>query len=189
MSGLITIRGVAFWSPWSDAVLKPVPPGASAPCRKDVDNRPRPAPGSFRHERGYVALYAAKTIDQAGMRYLADVMGYPTRPDAYGPGWAPVDLYSATAPGCIVGVARYAGTLDPHPNAQPGERAWEPRAWCFGAEHNGKPNFGWVLAEAMALPEPIPCKHPCPRGVFLLPLKVEERVRAFLRDQGSAVTL
>lgn len=147
------IRGLTFWRGWCEAIVRPVPPGATAPGPKRIDNRPR-APGA--RVGHWLAIHAGQTIDTEGLAWMRDTYGYT---------WTAADC---VRPGFIVGVARVVGFVD-H-----GERPW-----YFGPTWQGRRNFGWLLDRVQSFEaDPIACKGAL--GLWVLPpdvlAEVERRV-------------
>jgi len=152
-------RGLTFWRPWAEAIFRPVPPGATAPHPKDVDNRPRP-PGFMRGKR--IAVHTAQRIHHEGLDWLRRTFGYP---------WTVADL---AHPGVILGTVRVAGTVT--------EGA---RAWFFGPEWNGKENVGWLLDDVRPFATPIPFTPSFARGFWRLPPDVLARVEMQYHQHGE----
>lgn len=145
------IRGMTFWRGWCEAIVRPVPEGATAPGPKRVDNRPR-APGA-RLGR-WIAIHAGQAIDTEGLAWMRDAFGYA---------WTAADC---TRPGFIIGAARVVGFVD-H-----GERPW-----YFGPTWKGRANYGWLLDDVCAFEDdPVECKGA--RGLWVLAPNVESDVRA-----------
>lgn len=161
----LKVRGLAFWRPWGEAIVRPVPAGATAPSPKRIDNRGRPMPYSlnglvFPHT--WLAIYAAKAIDRAGIAWVNRNYGY---------GWTADDLEQ---PGTVLGVAQAVGYLSDG-----------DAPWYFGPFVGGRRNYGWMLDNVIALPKPVPAKPAFARGLFLLPepaqSAVVEAIRAHTR--------
>jgi len=153
----LDLRGVTFWRPWAEAIVRPVPAGASAPHPKRVDNRPpRSALGS--RVGRHIALHAGLKVHREGIAWLNDVFGY---------GWSESDL---APPGAILGVARVVGVA---PSAD--------IPWHFGASYGGKANVGWLLDDVVAFERPVwgPGGSPVvgALGCWRLPAGVDEAVR------------
>lgn len=124
------LRGFTFWRPWVEAIVRPVPRGATAPHPKRVDNRPLRCPLSSRVGR-HIALHAGQKVHREGLDWVNATFGY---------GWTEADL---SPPGAILGVARVVGVADPS------------APWHFGAEYNGHPNVGWLLDDVVAFESPV----------------------------------
>lgn len=147
----VVIRGSTFHRPWGEAVVGAVPDGATAPGPKLIDNRTR-APGAMVGR--YLAIRTAQAVSEEGLAWLNEHYKY---------GWTKASVAPA---GFIIGVARVTGvvTEGEHP-------------WYFGPMAGGRPNFGWVLADAVALERPFAFTPKFCRGLFKLPPNVLDEVR------------
>lgn len=124
------VRGFTFWRPWGEAIVRPVPPGATAPCPKRVDNRPpRSVLGS--REGHHIAIHTGLTVHPRGLAWINETFGY---------GWSEGDL---EPPGVILGVARVLG------------RCVQGVPWFFGPTWEGEPNEGWLLGDVIAFDPPV----------------------------------
>jgi hypothetical protein len=116
---------------------------------KRIENRSWPPPADL--IGGYIALHAGKTWDYEGAAKVITV--HPEMPRSAG-----------EHPLGVIGVARLAGVVQ-----DAGEVTAEQQRWFFG-------EFGWVLADVVALPKPVPCRGF--QGLWPLPVDVLARVRA-----------
>lgn len=125
----LNIVGFTFWRPWGDAIVRAVPPGATAPHPKRIDNRPNRPPANRigRH----IAIHTGQTTSQWGLDWLRDVYGYTWTNDDCSPS------------GRIIGVARVVGVIE-HGDVP----------WYFGPVFERKKNYGWILDDVRAI-EPV----------------------------------
>lgn len=127
----LDVRGFTFWRTWAEAVAWDVPAGATAPCRKDVDNRPPRSQLASRVGR-HIAIHTGRTVDKRGLAWLNERFGYR---------WSEADL---APPGVILGVARVLGVA-----------ADLSSPWHFGETYQGKPNVGWSLGDVVVFDPPV----------------------------------
>lgn len=162
MNDPVNVWGMAFHRPWGEAIVRPVPQGATAPGPKRIDNRGRPLvwyidAGSM--HGAWVAVYAAAKVDRAGLEWMARTYGYA---------WTEADLAPKAT---LLGAVQFDGFV-----------AGGDHPWYFGAEHNGRRNYGWRIARVVAFPEPVPHKPACAQGVWRIQgadgARVAELIRA-----------
>lgn len=153
------LRAMSFARPWGEAIVRPVPPGATAPHAKRIDNRRR-QPGE--RVGKWIAVRTTQTVDAWGLTWLRDTYGYS---------WTSNDLAPA---GVILGAARVTGcvTSGVHP-------------WYFGPTWVGEPNVGWVLGDVVTLATPVPFVPKFGLGLAPLPPAVYEAVVAQLVAAGA----
>ncbi len=149
------VKALTLWRPWPWAILH-----MPRELAKGVENRTWPPPPSIIGET--IALHAgqrfdAEALDFIAARCLADGPLPPQRAEEHPLG--------------IVGVARVIGCRDAVQMVIPGcERLRAPRdPWFVGP-------VGWLLADTVALAEPVPCKGV--QGLWVVPADVEARARA-----------
>lgn len=146
------MKAITLWRPWPYAIFH-LPPAIA----KRVENRSWKPPRDIVGQR--IAIHAGKTWDEDGKdfigRHLAELglladlkaqPGHDARVKDEG----------------IIGTAFLAGFLDIGDYRQPPFRPW----------FQGP--FGWLLDDARALPEPIPCKGQ--RGLWDVPAELIERL-------------
>ena len=135
---------------------------------KRIENRTWAPPKALLGEQ--IAIHAGAKFDIRAAEYIAHVGGT----------WPPLD--EAQHPLGIVGVARIVGYCEPTaPGARPRVHGPDQDAarrvlassarWYMGS-------FGWLLDEAMALPEALLC--PGARQLWIVPPDIEQRVEAAL---------
>lgn len=158
----LDVRGFTFWHPWAEAIVRPPPPGATAPGPKRIDNRPPRSALGARVGR-HIALHTGQTLHREGLAWLRETFGYD---------WTAADMAPS---GSILGVARVVGRVPPgYP-------------WHFGASYQGKPNEGWWLDEVVTFAEPVrgPGGAPIPGALGCWKLSDDVR-RAVLEAVGLA---
>lgn len=165
----IDVRGFTFYRPWAEAIMRPLPVGATAPYPKRVDNRP-PRSALASRVGKYIAIHTGRTIHADGLAWINATFGY---------GWTAADLAPA---GVILGVARVVG-IAPDPTVP----------WHFGATYNGKSNVGWLLDDVVTFATPVTGENGAmidgSLGCWTLPdavlTAVRERYRAALQGVGE----
>lgn len=160
-------RALTLWPEWAWAICDPV-------CRKDRENRLWEPPANLIGD--WLAIHAGKHIggrpgDVALQEGLLDLRQMAENvADDRGESWEiPVcsDLIPQIATSAVVAVVKV-------PWFEYGEEA----GW-----YNGKPSYGWVLANLQILPEPVKCKGA--QGLWWLPDDVLAQVRAQLAGKGA----
>lgn len=146
---------LTLWRPWDTAILR---------LGKPVENRDWPPPAQLIGKR--FALHSGKKWDDQGADFIANLL----LPRGSGPQLlrAVLDAAEQTS-SVILGTVKLVRVIS---KAQPqlGER--DPLAdseWFFG-------DFGWVVEEPFALPQPVPCKGM--QGLWTMPPDVEAQVLA-----------
>lgn len=153
MSEILYVAGaMTFLRPWAEAIVRPVPEGATAPSPKRIENRSHPPP--FVLCDRWVALHTGKGTDAQGLAWLRETFCYP---------WTMADAAPA---GQILGLMRISGWVEA---TSPRGFVWEhsflahPLAvceappWWLGPVRDGKPNYGWIIADVIAFEQdPVP---------------------------------
>lgn len=160
------MRALTIHRPWPWAIVH-LPPSH----RKGVENRTWPPPPSILGER--MAIHAGLHFDAEALDFIAarcpdDGPLPPLRPESHPTG--------------IVGMATvvgYRNSLDEFLHSVHGLRGRvAPRnPWFVGP-------LGWLLADVVALPEPVVCKGA--QGLWTVPAEVEELVLAQLAAARAA---
>lgn len=149
------MRAITLRRPWA---------GAVAHLGKRIENRSRPCPGLV-GER--IAIHAGKGHDGEGAVWAAHTAGTDN------PG-ADLDAQGIVAVATVVG---YIDARDPD-NIGASNFLTAVAAQSTMASPWWSGPCGWVLADVVALPVPVPCRGAL--GVWRLPPDVEAAVRAQL---------
>lgn len=143
------MRGLSLSQPWCWAILH---------GGKRVENRTWAPPIAMIDQ--VIALHAAKSWDDEGMRYLLRFgIDAPAR----------FDLYPRAG---VVGTARIDRVVTEARTLAP-----DQARWYMGPENaDGKTVYGWILADVRVLTTPIPCRGL--QGLWPVPLEVERQIGA-----------
>ena len=125
---------------------------AVAHLGKRVENRGWSPPAHLVEE--VIAIHAGVTVDEDDALHLVD-LGH--------------ELPRELVRGAVIAVAVLEGVVT-REDALPDDQ----RRWWVGP-------FGWVLADVVALPKPVPCRGA--QGLWAVPLSVKIAVRAQLSTQ------
>lgn len=151
MSETLYLAGaMTFLRPWAEAIVRPVPEGATAPCAKRIENRSWTPPFSLWSR--WVALHTGKGTDAQGLAWMRETYRYP---------WTMADAAPA---GQIIGLMRVSGWIErtlagvwKRPFLGTQTELTEPPPWWFGPVRDGKPNYGWVIEDVLAFEQdPVP---------------------------------
>lgn len=149
------LRGLTLWQPWAFAVLH---------LGKRVENRPwKPWPSMIGR---WFALHAAARNKPSEETWVLERIAVVSGKPAPGPG--------ALVRGAVLGFARVSGFV---------EASDDP--WFLGPEFEGKKNYGWVLSDVVAIPQPVRCKGYY--GFWPVPEDALPAVRGAARGAGLAL--
>lgn len=162
-------RGLTFFRGWAEAIVRPVPVEANAPCPKRIENRPVPLnPRHFGST--WITIRTGLRIDNDGLRWMRDTYGYPWADDR--------EKFRPARAGCLIGAFRVDCVHSDDVE----------RPWYRGSSHGTKKNFGWSISEVVPFEDdPVEFKPSFCLGLFRLDeaasRAVESRIERAVRGR------
>lgn len=161
MSGIGIFRGLSLSRPWPWAFIYP-------PIPKRAENRDWQRRSMV---SSYLALHAAKSWDEDGRDFIANVAGMAVPPKGEHPHSVIFAVCRVSEIVCLADdEAVYDGLFSKRP-----EIPAEQEQWSFGP-------YVWLLDSFVVLPKPVECKGA--QGLWVLPSSVLTAVREQYKNDG-----